>query len=183
MRSSAPAQWTARLWRGFVPQTRHMAALGPQPGFSGADDDWTSGGTDALYGIGVAAPFRMRVDACGFRAPRVAHTCDLGERTQHHARREAGGRAGRAEAGDGHRDGSRRRSGRSGRHTGGAATGAHGLSRVAIAGAPRPTDQRGGSSARQAVALSQRQVHARHPALPGCRNQTVRNPRLQGEER
>jgi len=46
-----------------------------------------------------------------------------------------------------------------------------------------PTNKRGGTSSREDLALSRRAVHRRHPALPGCADEAVRNSCVRGKER
>jgi hypothetical protein len=47
----------------------------------------------------------------------------------------------------------------------------------------RPTNKRGGTRTRKNLALQRRAVHRRHPALPGCADEAVRNSCVRGKER
>jgi hypothetical protein len=47
----------------------------------------------------------------------------------------------------------------------------------------RPTNERGGTRTRKDLALQRRAVHRRHPALPGCADEAVRNSCVRGKER
>ena len=47
----------------------------------------------------------------------------------------------------------------------------------------RPTNKRGGTRTRKDLALQRRAVHRRHPALPGCADEAVRNSCVRGKER
>lgn len=58
-----------------------------------------------------------------------------------------------------------------------------GQERSGTSGPARRPNKRGDAPARQAMAVPRRQMHPRHPALSGCRDQAVRNSCLQGEER
>jgi hypothetical protein len=177
-----------------MPQTRHMLDLSlgtTRPSWTRDEarqsDDWDRGSWIGVARVGV------RGRALGAGRPAPAHQPDAGP---------AAGTPG----GDGpvhHRQDATRRDGarhRLGGHPGLGSGLAHGWRHSDCTpqqppacpdgqdgnrtpGPPRRPNKRGDASARQTMAIPRRQVHSRHPALPGCRDEAVRNSCVQGEER
>ncbi len=68
-------------------------------------------------------------------------------------------------------------------HDDGYAGRAHRQERGRTQNLARPTNKRGGTRTRKDLALQRRAVHRRHPALPGCADEAVRNSCVRGKER